>query len=142
MNRPHARWRAAFAAVAVLALSASAPVAAAANTGGPHTPSSVVLGVQTYNMDFGADLQPLFGVSSPEGAIAAATAIWNEMVTSDIPARAQAVARQIVAKQPDLVGLQEVSIWASAPAAYAARPSRRLAPSSSTTTPLRFCSPT
>ena len=66
MNRPHARWRAAFAAVAVLALSASAPVAAAANTGGPHTPSSVVLGVQTYNMDFGADLQPLFG-SQPGG---------------------------------------------------------------------------
>lgn len=116
MNRPHARWRAAVAAVAVLALSASAPVAAAASTGGPQTPSSVVLGVQTYNMDFGADLQPLFEISTPEDAFFAATAIWGEMVTSDIPARAKAVAKQIVARQPDLVGLQEVSIWASAPA--------------------------
>jgi endonuclease/exonuclease/phosphatase family metal-dependent hydrolase len=116
MNRPPSPWRIALAAAALIAVSAASPAAAAPNA--PDTPSAVVLGVQTYNMDFGADLQPLFSVSSPQEAIAAATAIWNEMVDSDIPARAQAVARQIVAEQPDLVGLQEVSIWASAPATF------------------------
>ena len=116
MNRPHRSWRVALAATALIAVSAVSPAAAAPNA--PDTPSAVVLGVQTYNMDFGADLQPLFGVTSPAEALAAASAIWNEMVTSDIPARAQAVARRITAEQPDLVGLQEVSIWASAPASF------------------------
>ena len=64
------------------------------------------------------------------------------MAASDIPARAQAVARQIVAKQPDLVGLQEVSTWASAPATLAARPSLPTGPFVTDYDALPCCSPT
>ena len=113
MNRPHSPWRVALAAAALIAVSAASPAVAAPRA--PDTPSAVVLGVQTYNMDFGADLQPLFTASNP---VVAASLIWAEMQASDIPARAQAVAKQITAEQPDLVGLQEVSIWASAPASF------------------------
>lgn len=116
MNRLSSRWRLAVAAiatvVAVVGLSAPAAAAAAVPTGGTHVAPATV-GVQTYNMYFGADLQKLFTNPDP---VAAATAIWAEMQASNIPDRAMAVARQIAARQPDLVGLQEVSTWRSAPA--------------------------
>ncbi|MCU0266192.1 MAG: endonuclease/exonuclease/phosphatase family protein [Actinomycetia bacterium] len=111
MKRPSVRWRAALAAVAATVIAASAPAAAAAAPPGPQTPSSGVGGVQIYNMYFGADLQPLFAPGADP--IAATSAIWTEMQDSKIPERAIAVARQIVAEQPDLVGLNEVSTWAS-----------------------------
>jgi endonuclease/exonuclease/phosphatase family metal-dependent hydrolase len=65
-------------------------------------------------MYFGADLTPLFASSDP---VAAASAIWAEMQASMIPERARAVAELIAEDAPDLVGLQEVSTWRSAPAA-------------------------
>jgi endonuclease/exonuclease/phosphatase family metal-dependent hydrolase len=72
--------------------------------------------VQTYNLFFGADLRPLFtpGVDP----IAAASQVWADMQASDIPARARAAAEVIAADQPDLLGLQEVSTWRSAPAQF------------------------
>lgn len=115
MTRLSTRWRLALAAVAVAVVGATAPAAAAAPSA-PQTPSAVVVGVQTYNMYFGADLQPLFAPGA--NPVVAASAIWAEMQASKIPERALAVARQIVAEQPDLVGLQEVSVWRSAPASF------------------------
>jgi endonuclease/exonuclease/phosphatase family metal-dependent hydrolase len=116
VKRPSVRWRAALAAVAATVIAASAPAAAAAAPTGPQTPPSVVVGVQVYNMYFGADLQPLFAPGA--NPVVAASAIWAEMQASKIPERATAVARQIVAEQPDLVGLNEVSTWRSAPATF------------------------
>ncbi len=104
------RSAAALAAAALVLAGGSAADA----KGNPSNGSSVVMKVQTYNMYFGADLTPLFSGSDP---VSAATAIWNEMQASRIPERARAVAEVIAQDAPDLVGLQEVSVWRSAPAA-------------------------
>ena len=81
---------------------------------GPSTPSSVVLEVQTYNLYFGADLNPLF---DPDGdLLVAASKVYAEMQASRIPERARGAAELIAADRPDVVGLQEVSVWRSAPA--------------------------
>ena len=98
----------------MLAGGATATAAPNAPTG-PSTPSAVVVEVQTYNMYFGADLTPLFAGGNP---VAAASAIWAEMQASKIPERARAVAELIAEDAPDLVGLQEVSTWRSAPATF------------------------
>ena len=103
-------------AAAALVLAGGVSAAASPNGPGPRTPSSVVVEVQTYNMYFGANLTPLFTPGA--NPIDAATAIWNEMQASKIPERAQAVAELIAEEAPDLVGLQEVSTWRSAPATF------------------------
>jgi endonuclease/exonuclease/phosphatase family metal-dependent hydrolase len=105
------------ASAAAVALVVAGPVSAqAAPKGpGPSTPSSVVMEVQTYNLYFGANLTPLFTPGTDP--LEAATAIWEEMQASNIPERARAVAELIAQEAPDLVGLQEVSTWRSAPAA-------------------------
>ncbi len=102
------------AAIAALSLVLAGGGAATAKDN-PSNGSAVVAKVQTYNMYFGADLTPLFSGQDP---IPAATAIWNEMQASRIPERAQAVAEIIAEQAPDLVGLQEVSVWSSAPVTY------------------------
>ncbi len=89
--------------------------------GGPSTSSAVVVEVQTYNMYFGANLTPLFAPGAD--VLTAATAIWNEMQASRIPERARAVAEIIAEEAPDLVGLQEVSTWRSAPTTTGTSPS-------------------
>lgn len=108
------RLAASVAAVA-LVVAGGMSATAAPRGPGPSTPSSVVVEVQTYNMYFGANLTPLFTPGA--NPIVAATAIWNEMQASKIPERAHAVAELIAEEAPDLVGLQEVSTWRSAPAA-------------------------
>lgn len=108
------RLAASVAAVA-LVVAGGMSATAAPKGPGPSTPSSVVVEVQTYNMYFGANLTPLFTPGA--NPIVAATAIWNEMQASKIPERARGVAELIAEEAPDLVGLQEVSTWRSAPAA-------------------------
>lgn len=80
---------------------------------GAHEVSHPTVGVQTYNMDFGGDLSHLFAPDAD--LLAATTLVWQETVASDIPTRARGVARSIARLQPELVGLQEVSTWRTAP---------------------------
>ena len=101
------------ATAAALCVAWSAPAVAAPSA--PDTPSAVVVEVQTYNLYIGADLTPLFAASNP---VVAASMVWAEMQVSDIPARARAVAEVLADEEPDLVGLQEVSTWRSAPAEF------------------------
>lgn len=98
------------AAAAALAATMSAAPADA----GTHHRHTAVIEVQTYNLDFGGDLSLLFG-DTP--LLQATSTIWAQTVASNIPERAAAVAREIGTRQPDLVGLQETSVWRSAPAA-------------------------
>ena len=107
------RRSSAMIAAAALVLAGGSATSAADN---PSNGSAAVVKVQTYNMYFGADLTPLFTPGADP--IAAASAIWAEMQASKIPERAQAVAELIAEEAPDLVGLQEVSTWRSAPATY------------------------
>lgn len=72
------------------------------------------LTVMTYNVYLGADITRVIGRSGPE-LIEAAAATFDEMLQTDFPERAEAIAELIVEHGPDLIGLQEVALWETAP---------------------------
>jgi endonuclease/exonuclease/phosphatase family metal-dependent hydrolase len=72
--------------------------------------------VMTQNLYLGANLQPLFGLSG-EDLVRAAAAVFAHVAQTDFPSRAQAIARLIAEEQPEVVGLQEVALWQTAPLA-------------------------
>lgn len=93
-------------------LVASGAGAAAAT---PDTPSAVTVDVQTYNLNLGADLTPVFGATSLPSLVAAAAGVYADVVASE-PAQRMAAVASIIAKQrPEVVGLQEVATWQLAP---------------------------
>ncbi|MCI0634765.1 MAG: endonuclease/exonuclease/phosphatase family protein [Actinobacteria bacterium] len=71
--------------------------------------------VMTYNVYLGANLQPLFGVQDPLELIARAAAVFAHLDQVDFNVRAVAIAEQIIENEADVVSLQEVSLWQTAP---------------------------
>jgi endonuclease/exonuclease/phosphatase family metal-dependent hydrolase len=88
-----------------LALSASP-----AHPSGPSDHHGDVT-VMTYNLNNGSDLIPLLTAQSPQDIPGAVSQVLAEVTASDIPARAVALAHVIEAAHPDLVALQEASVW-------------------------------
>ncbi|HEY8340366.1 MAG TPA: endonuclease/exonuclease/phosphatase family protein [Egibacteraceae bacterium] len=85
-------------------------------TGAAAQPRAAAAGVQpatvmTRNLYLGADLTPLFAAQTPAELVAAATAVWQQVLASDFPARAEALADEVAEQQPLVIGLQEVSLW-------------------------------
>jgi endonuclease/exonuclease/phosphatase family metal-dependent hydrolase len=73
-----------------------------------------VVSVMTRNLYLGATLTPLFPdppLDSGPAVVAAATQVWHQVAATDFPRRAEALADEIVTAQPDLVGLQEVTLY-------------------------------
>ncbi len=70
--------------------------------------------VMTRNIYLGADLFTLLDPACADVAILGCVAqLYGTVVASDIPARMDAIAAEIEAASPDLVGLQEVSTYYS-----------------------------
>ena len=67
--------------------------------------------VMTYNVFLGGDLTPVLTASTPEEFVAAATTLYQQVVTTDFPERARSIANSIDETDADLVGLQEVTLW-------------------------------
>ena len=67
--------------------------------------------VMTQNLYLGTDLGPIFAAPNLPALFAAVGAGWNQVQANDFPARAQALADQIAAASPDLVGLQEATLF-------------------------------
>lgn len=102
-------------AIAVFALAALGLVGVAAPAGAAAPPvAERRLTVMTQNLYLGANLEPLFGKSGIDLIIAAGN-VYSHVLQVDFPARARSIARSIVAKKADIVGLQEVSLWQTAP---------------------------
>lgn len=87
--------------------SPSAPAASLVWDGGPDKPVTVM----TRNLYLGADLATLYGATTPQAMIAAATQAWGMVQANDFPARAGRIAAEIAATGPQLVGLEEVSLY-------------------------------
>lgn len=66
--------------------------------------------VMTRNLYLGASLTPVTG-GDPRQIPFTAAAVWGRVLASDIPARMDLIAAEIAAHRPDVVGLQEVSLW-------------------------------
>jgi endonuclease/exonuclease/phosphatase family metal-dependent hydrolase len=71
--------------------------------------------VMTRNMDEGTDFGPIFTATTFPQFAAEVAAAYVEVQQSNIPERAAALAKEIEAEQPHLIGLQEVSIWRTGP---------------------------
>jgi endonuclease/exonuclease/phosphatase family metal-dependent hydrolase len=89
-----------------------APMAADAGAGGD---ARVALKVMTRNLflgsDLGADLLQGMLPQTVAEVPPRAAVLWQNIQNSDIPARAQLIAAEIIAAQPDIVGLQEVELY-------------------------------
>lgn len=90
-----------------------------------HRPESVSAGyaaqqvtVMSRNLYLGADLNPVFaavGSGDPQNIIGAVSDAWESVLATNFPERAEALADEISASQPLLVGLQEVSLYRTGP---------------------------
>ena len=68
----------------------------------------------TRNLNLGADLELAVKKTSFQGFVDAAGKILHQVDANNFPVRAKGLAAEILQKQPDLVGLQEVALWRTA----------------------------
>jgi hypothetical protein len=94
---------------AVCVAAALAAPAALANNGSGRGDHHIT--VMTQNLYLGTDLRPVFTAPNPFALFAATGAAWAQVQANDFPARAQAIADEIADAKPDLVGLQEATLY-------------------------------
>ncbi len=114
-TRPPLRAVVAALAVSLLAVLPVAPAQAKSSRGADLT-------VMTQNLYLGSSLTPALAATTPQEFVEAVARIFATVQYTNFPARAQAIAAEVDAHRPDLVGLQEVSTWTtsgpSAPPGY------------------------
>jgi endonuclease/exonuclease/phosphatase family metal-dependent hydrolase len=103
-----------FALVLLLLVGVTAALARPVPPSTPVGPDRT-LTVMARNIYFGADLAPALAAQSSEEFFAAAVGAFEEAQASDFPARAAAIADEIVADGPALVGIQEATWWRTGP---------------------------
>jgi endonuclease/exonuclease/phosphatase family metal-dependent hydrolase len=103
-----------YAVVLLAAAAACLAVPAAAGAKAKPKPKPKV-GVMTRNVFLGADLTGGVQASSLQGLVTAAGVILKQVDDNKFGVRAKGLAAEIVDKNPDLVGLQEVALWRTEP---------------------------
>jgi endonuclease/exonuclease/phosphatase family metal-dependent hydrolase len=88
-----------------LAILATAPGCGDGNGGDPSVK------VMTQNVYYGFDVGPLMAAASPDEIPVLAALAFQQLVSTDFPARAAAIADKIALERPHLVGLQEVALY-------------------------------
>jgi endonuclease/exonuclease/phosphatase family metal-dependent hydrolase len=71
------------------------------------------LRVMTYNVNEGTDLLEVQAATDQQSFLAAVVQTIAQVRATNPPARMQALAKQIIAASPDLVGLQELDQWST-----------------------------
>lgn len=94
--------------LSVLTAVAAAVPAAPAMAGGNVT-------VMTRNIYLGADIIQLATPADEASFKVAASGLWKTVQATNFPKRAPALAKEIKAAKPDLVGLQEATVWRTGP---------------------------
>jgi endonuclease/exonuclease/phosphatase family metal-dependent hydrolase len=97
-------------AVAVLLLTGLLASSAEAKFGKGHQ-----VNVMTRNLYLGADLTPAIAAKNTNEFVQANGKILRDVTANNFPVRAKGLAKEILKKKPDLVGLQEVALWRTGP---------------------------
>lgn len=97
----------AFSMAVALALAAAGAVPAAARSDQDRNS----LTVMTRNMDTGTDFGYVFSAQTPLDVVVGSTFTYLEVVASNPVGRAGGVANEIQQTHPDVVALQEVTLW-------------------------------
>jgi endonuclease/exonuclease/phosphatase family metal-dependent hydrolase len=71
--------------------------------------------VMTRNLYLGADLSPGIQAQNLQELVNGAGAILNQVDANNFPVRAKGLAKEITTQKPDIVGLQEASLWRTEP---------------------------
>ncbi len=69
------------------------------------------LSVMTQNLYLGSSLVPALSANDPTAFVEAVAQIYATVQYTNFPVRAEAIADEIQAEDPDLIGLQEVTKW-------------------------------
>ena len=99
----------------VVALIGALFMGLAAEAEAKKKPKAPKLNVMSRNIYLGADLGPILQAPDVNSAVDAGGEIANQVDATNFPLRAQALAQEILTKNPDLVGLQEVALWRTGP---------------------------
>lgn len=102
--------RLALMAVAALLLTGLLAGSAQAKFGPGHQ-----VNVMTRNLYLGADLAPAIAAKNTNEFVQANGKILRDVTANNFPLRAKGLAKEILQKKPDLVGLQEVALWRTGP---------------------------
>jgi endonuclease/exonuclease/phosphatase family metal-dependent hydrolase len=118
-NLIHAQPRLRLVAPVLLgaALLALALIVAGHATAKPKAaaPKPTDVKVMTRNIYLGADLTPAIEAKGVGAFTEATGEILRQVTANDFPVRAKGLAKEILEKEPDLVGLQEVAEWRTGP---------------------------
>lgn len=107
------RQRLLAAILAAFALCLLLPAVTAAKPDFPGKGKTVNTG--TRNVYLGANLTPAIVAPDLQAFVAANGQILREVTANDFPLRAKGLAAEILEQEPDLLGLQEVALWRTAP---------------------------
>jgi endonuclease/exonuclease/phosphatase family metal-dependent hydrolase len=121
--------RLALLAVAVLLLTGLLASSAEAKFGKGHQ-----VNVMTRNLYLGADLTPAIAAKNTNEFVQANGKILRDVTANNFPVRAKGLAKEILKKKPDLVGLQEVALWRTGPPSL----EPLLSPAGATATTVRY----
>lgn len=116
MSSALTRWLIAPALALAMVLALLVPALAVAKKGDHNdNGKGKVVGVMTRNLYLGADLGPVIAAENTEQVVSASGAVLRDVIANDFPTRARGLADEILRTKPDLVGLQEVSLWQTTP---------------------------
>jgi endonuclease/exonuclease/phosphatase family metal-dependent hydrolase len=73
------------------------------------------LTVMTRNVYLGGDISKPILAPTPQEFSKKNTEVWQTVQKTDFPSRAKLLAKEIRARKPDLIGLQEVALWRRSP---------------------------
>src|SRR5690348_1704979 len=69
------------------------------------------LTAMTYNLFQGSELSDVISATTPLALVEAVAQDYDEVVKTNFPERADAIAAEVQSARPDLIGLQEAALW-------------------------------